>query len=160
MEEILKKKNIFKKIIKNQILVSIITIIGMLFVIITSSFAVFNRDVFNIENDVIIRTGNLEVVISNQSEMIEQNYTTLGVPDDIGMTYEPYLFTVKNTGEAKIAYYEVRLVDKEFESRLMPHKCISYAISVNGGEYSSPQNLGDDSSYIYIGTDLEIGETD
>ena len=110
----LKKKSTFKQIIKNQLLVTTITGVFLLIMILGSSYALFNREIFNTENDVIVQSGDLQVVISNQSEMIEMDYDTLGVSDEIGLTYTPYRFTVNNNGNNDIAYYEIRLVDKEW----------------------------------------------
>ena len=44
--------------------------------ILGSSYALFNREIFNTENGVIVQSGELQVVVSSQSEMIEMNYNT------------------------------------------------------------------------------------
>lgn len=76
------------------------------------------------------------------------------------MNSEPYSFVITNQGENKIAYYELRIVDKEHEISTLSHKSINYSLSVNNSEYSKPQNLGNNRSYIYVGGSLDPNEND
>ena len=159
-EPMLKKKNIFNRILSNQLFVTMVTTFLMVFIIIGSSYAIFfDRFESNNENDVLVQSGELEVVISSESDEIIADYVTLGVSDDIGLTYTPYNFTVTNSGENKVNYYEIRVVDKEFSNSTMPHKALSFVIREEGGEYTMPANLADCGSYVYFGTELEVGES-
>ena len=160
MEPKLKKKSLINRIFKRQFIVSIMTIFLLIFILIGSSYALFNVKTETGLTDVVVRSGNLLATISSDSEMIEMNYATLGVSDEIGLTYNPYTFTVTNNGENEILYYEIRIVDKEYEISTLPHKSLNYVISKNNDEYTSIQNLGDNRSYIYVGGSLDSGESD
>lgn len=159
-EPILKKKSIVDKIFKNQVLLTISTAFLLIFVVVGSSYAIFASRTDPELTDVVVESGNLLAKISSTSETIEMNYTTLGVSDEIGLSYEPYNFTITNYGKNEIAYYELRIVDKEYEISALPHKAINYALSINNSEYSTPKNLGDNHSYIYAGGKLEPNESD
>ena len=156
-----KKKNIINKMIKKQIFITISTAFLLIFILVGSSYAILNGKTETGVSDVVVQSGNLIASIkTEEEEIIEMNYTTLGVSNEVGLTYDPYTFSVENTGETTIAYYELRIVDKEHEVSTLPHKSINYALSVNDDEYTSPQNLGDNYSYIYTGDSLEPGESD
>ena len=162
MEPELKKKSTINKIFKNQLLVTLSTAFLLVFILVGSSYALLNGNTETGLSDVVVQSGDLEVILTtpDNQEMLELNYTTLGVSDEVGLTYDPYTFTVENTGSIKVEYYEVRIVDSEFEISTLPHKSLNYVISKNNGDYTSPQNLGDNSSYIYVGGPLAVGESD
>lgn len=159
-EPILKKKSFLNRIIANQLFITMFSTFLMLFVIVGSSYALFNDTAETLTNDVTVSSGNLQVIIASSSDMLTLNYETLGVSDEVGLENDPYTFTIKNTGDGKIAYYEIRIVDKEYEISTLPHKSINFAIQRNGDDYNNPQNLGDNRSYIYAGNNLDIGDTD
>ena len=156
-EPVLKKKNILNRILNNQILITCFTSILMIIVIVGSSYALFNKEAV-LTNDVIVKSGSLEVVIANTTDRIEVDYTTLGVEDSVGLTYNPYSFSIENTGENDILYYEVRIVDKEHEISTLPHKSLNFSIQRDSGGYSAPVNLGDNGSYIAGDFNLSVGE--
>ena len=160
MEPVLKKKSMFNRIFKRQFFVTICTIFLLVFILIGSSYALLNAKTETGLTDVVVQSGNLIATISSDSEIIQMDYTTLGVSDEVGLSYDPYTFTVSNDGENKILYYEIRIVDKEYEISTLPHKSLNYALSVNGSDYTNPQNLGDNKSYIYVGGSLDVGESD
>ena len=114
MEPKLKKKSLINRIFKRQFIVSIMTIFLLIFILIGSSYALFNVKTETGLTDVVVRSGNLLATISSDSEMIEMNYATLGVSDEIGLTYNPYTFTVTNNGENEILYYEISSKPKSF----------------------------------------------
>jgi len=155
----LKKKNLFNRIINNQILVTGITTVLMMLVIVGSSYAIFSSDDAIETNDVVVSSGNLEVVISSESDTIILDYETLGVSDIKGMDSNGYTFSIKNTGSSNIAYYEIRIVDKEYEVSNLPHKAINYSIKKDNSEYSNPYNLGDAHGYIFVGRDLLVDDS-
>ena len=159
-EPSLKKKSVINRIFKNQILITLSTIFLLTFILIGSSYALLNARTETGITDVMVQSGNLIASISSTSETIEMNYTTLGVSNEVGLGYDPYIFTVNNSGNVKIAYYELRIVDKEHEISTLPHKSINFALSKNGSDYTEPQNLGDNKSYIYVGGSLEPEESD
>ena len=160
MEPMLKKKSMFNRVFKRQFFVTICTIFLLVFILIGSSYALLNAKTETGLTDVVVQSGNLIATISSDSEIIQMDYTTLGVSDEVGLSYDPYTFTISNNGENKIAYYEIRIVDKEYEISTLPHKSLNYALSVNGSDYTNPQNLGDNRSYIYVGGSLDVGESD
>lgn len=159
-EPILKKKSIVDKIFKNQLLLTFSTAFLLVFIVIGSSYAIFNSKEETGVTDVIVQSGSLKAILSSTSEIIEMNYTTLGVSDEVGLSYDPYTFTIKNGGDNTIKYYELRIVDEEYENSTLPHKSINFSLSKNGESYTEPQNLGDNRSYIYVGGSLESNESD
>ena len=160
IEPKLKKKSFLSKIFKNQFLLTICTVFLLVFILIGSSYALLNTKVDRGLTDVVVQSGNLQATITSEGNIIEKDYNTLGVSDEIGLTYDPYTFTVTNSSENNIAYYELRVVDKEYEISTLPHKSLNYALSVNGSDYTNSQNLGDNRSYIYVGGSLDVGESD
>ena len=158
-EPIIKKRNIVDRILSNQILVTGITMVLMIFVIIGSSYAIFSRSEEIVES-VVIKTGNLEAVLMGDEKGIDLEYKTLGSSSVEGLAQDPYNFKIKNTGKLPINYYEIRIVDKEYEITTLPHKFINYVLKVNEGEYSNINNLGENNSYIYTGGSLSTGEED
>jgi len=161
IEPKLKKKNLINRIIKKQLFITLSTAFLLIFILVGSSYAILNGKTETGVTDVIVQSGNLTASISSEEgEIIEMNYTSLGVSNEVGLTYDPYTFSVENTGQTTIAYYELRIVDKEYELSNLPHKSINYALSKDGGDYTEPQNLGDNKSYIYVGGPIAPGESD
>ena len=158
-EPSLKKKNVINRIVKNQLFVTISTAFLLIFILIGSSYAIFSGNTETGVTDVVVQSGDLMATITSTSDMIEINYDTLGVSDEIGLSYEPYTFTIENIGQTKIGYYEIRIVDKEYEISTLPHKALNFAISTNGNDYTEPQNLGDNKSYIYVNDGLNVGQS-
>jgi len=164
MTKKVKKENkniLFNNLIKRQVFLTIITAFLLIFILIESSHAIFNNKTETGLSDVVVQSGNLLASISTEDgEIIENSYTNLGISDEIGLQSEPYVFNVENIGETTIAYYELRIVDKEYELSTLPHKSLNYVISKNGLDYSNIQNLGNNNSYIYVGEGLEPGTAD
>lgn len=159
-EPTLKKKSLVDKIIHNQFIVTIFTCFMVFIVVVGSSYAIFSSKGETGLEDVVIKTGNLQVVLSSSDDMLKLDYDTLGVSDIMGMEGHEYTFTVKNTSKNDIGYYEIKIVDKEYEISTLPHKAIKYVLNHNDNGYSKPVNLEDTSSYIYYGGPLKSGETD
>ena len=93
-EPILKKKSLIDRILKNQLFVTVTTSMLLIFIIVGSSYAIFNQDELKLTNDVVVQSGELEVTIKSTSEMVTLNYTTLGVSDEVGMAGTPYTFEI------------------------------------------------------------------
>lgn len=160
IEPKLKKKPLFDILFKRQLFLTISTCFLLVVILVGSSYAIFKARVETGLTDVLVRSGNLVATISSESEAITMNYNTLGVIDEVGLSYEPYTFTIKNDGDTAIGYYEIRIVDKEFSNSSLPHKALKYALSINESGYSIPKNLGDNKSYIYVKSGLEPGGVD
>lgn len=99
--------------------------------------------------ELLIKTGNMQVVLNISNEKYELS--------DID-SKQDYTFSIKNTGDIPIEYYEIRLVDQEGKISTLPHKYLNYVISSDNKE-DSVRNLGDNDSILYSGYDLMIGES-
>ena len=159
-EPLLKKKSIFSKILKNQLLVTCISVFIVVFILIGASYAVLKEDDEPKTNDVSIKVGHMQVVLSSKSEpFVLQGNNQKPIPDSVGLIQDDYSFSLTNTGNKDIAYYEIRLVDQENKLSTLAHKYIRFAIQKEDNEYSSPVNLGDVNSILYSGANLLMGET-
>ena len=95
--------------------------------------------------DLLINTGNMQVILNTENDKYELNNNTIN---------NGYSFSIKNTGNIPIEYYEIRIVDQENKVSTLPHKYINF--SINNDEV---YNLGDNDSIIYSGYNLDIGKT-
>lgn len=159
-EPILKKKNILDKIINNQILVTCVTVFMVVFILIGASYAILGDTDETGQANVNIKIGNMQAVLSssNKPYTFKENYQN-PVPDSVGFLQEPYSFTLTNSGNSPIEYYEIRLVDQENKISTLAHKYVKFVIKKDDLEYTSPVNLGDVNSIIYSGSNLLKGET-
>lgn len=159
-DKTMKRKNPLNKIINNQIIVTCVTMLMVVFVLMGSSYAVLSNKEESNDASVNIKIGNQEAVLSSDSSSytFSDNYQK-PVSDVNGLNQKAYTFSLTNTGGNKIGYYEIRMVDQENKSSTLPHKYIRFAISVNNGEYSKPSSLGDVNSIIYSGYDLPKGDS-
>ena len=76
--------------------------------------------------DLQISTGNMQVVLnipSNKYEILESNKA---LTDNEGVKQKGYTFSIKNTGNIPVEYYEIRLVDQEGKTSTLPHKYLKY----------------------------------
>ena len=158
-EPVLKKKNILNKIINNQFLVTTVTVFMVAFILIGASYAILSSEDELDTTNVNIKIGNMQAVLSSSSEpyTFTEDYQK-GVSDASGMSQDSYDFSLTNTGDSNIEYYEIRLVNQENKSSTLPHKYVRFSIKSNDLDYSLPVNLGEASSILYSGTNLESGE--
>lgn len=154
------KKDVLNKIIKNQVLVTFITMLMVAFILMGTSYAVIgNKDETN-KATVNIKVGSMQVVLSSTSEVYTfENKYQYPVSDAVGLNQEPYAFSLTNTGNNDIGYFEIRMVDEENKNSTLPHKYIRYSIQGDSGEYSNPLNLGDVNGILATGYDLKKSDT-
>lgn len=148
------KSNLFKQIFMNLLIIVVALVIfkGVSYSIDTEK----NTD----NKDLLIETGNMQVVLNVPKNRYEfkDNYR-LGVSDKVGMNQEGYSFTITNTGNIPIEYYEIRIMDEENEISTLPHSYIRFTINKDNGNYRSVSNLGDVDNIIYSGNDLDVGKS-
>ena len=123
------------------------------------SYAADNDSSLDNKN-LLIQTGNMQVVLSTPNERYEfSDIYKFSTSDLEGLKQKGYNFSVKNTGNIEVEYYEIRLVDEENKISTLPHKYLRYVIKKDDGEYSKPANLGDNDSILYSGYNLKVGES-
>ena len=147
------KKIILKQIVMNSF------ILLMAFVIYTGvSYSM--KDEGQDNKDILMKTGNMQVVLSIPNNRYEFTDTLKeSVSDIVGLRQEGYNFSVQNIGNIPIEYYEIRLVNEENKISSLPHKYLRFTISKDSGEYDDVKNLGDMDSIIYSGYNLDVGKT-
>lgn len=158
-EPILKKRGLLYKIIRNQAIITMMTVLFVGIILIGSSYAILNSDDNQKSQDLTINVGNMQAVLTSKSEpyVFLDGYQK-PVSDEIGMKQDGYTFSLINSGNSEIGYYEIRLVDQENMLSNLPHKYIRFSIKSNGNSYTTPFNLGDMDSIIYSGNNLDKGE--
>ncbi len=133
--------------------------------IIMVSVLLFRGISYSMDNDpnkdnknLLIKTGNMQVVLSIPNEKYELLDNNEPVSDAVGINQTGYTFEIENTGSIPIEYYEIRLVDQEGKVTTLPHKYLKFVINKDDSEYSNIINLGDNDSILYTGSDLDIGK--
>lgn len=110
--------------------------------------------------DLLIKTGNMQVVLNIPNEKYQlKDVLKESTSDAVGLSQEGYNFSIKNTGNILIEYYEIRLVNQENKLSTLPHKYLKYNISCDENENNTIKNLGDNDSIIYSGYNLDVGKT-
>ena len=136
--------------IKRSLLVNTLIIIICIFLFKSVSYS-SKVDPTKDNKDLVIKTGNMQVVLNTPNEIYEildnKNYQ------------DGYNFSIKNTGDIPIEYYELRIVDQEGKNSTLPHKYVEYVISYDGKVDDKIKNLGDNDSIIYSGYNLEVGKS-
>ena len=146
------------KSIKKQIIINVLIIAVAIFLFKEVSYSADSNP--NDDNkDLMIKTGNMQVVLNIPNEKYELLGNTKALSDSEGKIQEGYTFTIKNTGSIPIEYYEIRLVDQEGKISTLPHKYLKFIINKDGGESEDIKNLGDNDSILYYGYNLDVGET-
>ena len=147
-----------KKTIINSLLVNIFIVV-MAFVVFKGVSYSINSDGTD-NKDLIVKTGNMQVVLSVPSEHYSfLDNMKIGVSDSIGVNQDGYTFTLNNTGNIPIEYYEIRLVNEENKISTLPHNYIRFTINKDNNNYSEIKNLGDMDSVIYAGENLDVGKS-
>ena len=119
-----------------------------------------NNNPTNDNKDLLIKTGNMQVVLSIPNEKYEfKDFLKESVSDIVGINQDGYDFSIKNTGNIPIEYYEIRLVDQEGKVSTLPHKYIRFTISTLGENDTIVKNLGDNDSIIYAGYNLNVSDS-
>ncbi len=139
-------------------------IINLLFIIVavvlfrSVSYSI-NEDSTKDNKDLLVKTGNMQVVLNIPNEKYELlDVTKERITDIEGLKLKGYSFSIKNTGNMDVDYYEIRLVDQEGKVSTLPHKYLRFTINKDGGEYEDIKNLGDNDSILYFGHDLNVGD--
>lgn len=150
--------NIIKKSITKQIGLNILIIALVLLIFTGTSFS-FDGD--NKDNkDLLIETGNMQVILkvpNTQYNFLDN--LKYGVSDEIGVMQDGYNFTITNTGNIPIEYYEIKLVDEENKISTLPHNYLRFTIRKNNEDYQDIKNLGDSDNILYSGDNLLVGDT-
>ena len=110
--------------------------------------------------NLLIKSGNMQVVLnipSDKYELIDSNKSI--VSDAVGVNQKGYDFSITNTGNIPVEYYEIRLVDQEGRRSTLPHKYIHFVIIKDNESDSVVKNLGDNDSILYTGYNLDVGKT-
>lgn len=156
----IKRKGTLNKILNNQLIVTCVTVSMAAFILMGTSYAVLgNKDKVN-DATVNIKIGSMQAVLSSDSTSyaFSEEYQK-PVSDASGLSQDAYSFSLTNTGDSNIEYYEIRMVDQENKRSTLPHKYVRFAIQSNDNKYTSATNLGDVNSIVYSGYNLEKGST-
>ena len=149
----------FKKTIVKQIIINVF-IVALSIIIFKSVSYSFDDNNMNDNKDLLVETGNMQIVLSVPKEKYEfLNTLKLGVSDEVGKHQDGYNFTITNTGNIPIEYYEVKLVNEENKISTLPHKYLKFIINKDGGQYSDVKSLGDVNSILYEGSNLAVGKS-
>ena len=143
------KNNVKTQKIVIAILVTVILLIGG-----TYAWLVFSVN-GTTSNDVIV--GNLELSLEDGKEIDIENATP--VEDSVGNTYDPYHFTLKNTGNVS-STFDVYIDDATLDStyQRMDDKFVRYNLSRNGVSLGN-KNLSDLSERKLYSGSIDVGET-
>ena len=147
-------RNLWKGIIINVVIIVVAVVLFR-----TVSYSADNTPTKD-NKDVEISTGNMQVVLNTPKEQYNflDNKKQV-MSDQDGIKQMGYTFSIKNTGNIPIEYYEIRLVDQEGKVSTLPHKYIKFVINKDNGEYESIKNLGDNDSILYSGYNLDVGNS-
>lgn len=148
-----------KKDIIKQIGVNVLTVVMAIVLFRSVSYSVDENNSTD-NKDLLIETGNMQIVLSVPND----NYSFLNtlkynVSDEVGKRQDGYNFTITNTGNIPIEYYEIRLVDEENKISTLPHKALKFIINQDNGSYSEVNNLGDTDSILFMGKNLDVGKS-
>ena len=147
-------KNIVRSLIVNVLIIVVAVII-------------FNGVSYGMDNDptkdnkdLLIETGNMQVVLNVPKE----NYSLADkynkpISDNIGILQDGYDFSITNTGNIPIEYYEIKMVDQEKKETTLPHKYLRFTIKKDNGKYEPIKNLGDNDSILYSGYNLDVSKS-
>ena len=145
------------KNIKRQIIINVLIIVVAVVFFKGVSYSIDEKPTQDNKN-LLIKSGNMQVVLNIPSEKYELlDATKATLSDANGLKQAGYSFSIKNTGNIPIEYYEIRLVNQEGKISTLPHKYLHFTINKDGGKYEDIKNLGDNDSILYYGYNLEVG---
>ena len=145
--------------LKKSVIINIIIIV-VAFVLFKGASYSLNDTPTSDNKNILIESGNMQVVLNIPSEKYELLDTSKVITSDVlGLKEKAYSFSITNTGNIPIEYYEIRLVDQEGKISTLPHKYLRFTINKNDEDYEAIKNLGDNDSIIYSGYNLEVGES-
>jgi len=143
-----KKTNFFKeKVVPN--LKYILPIIFVVFLLIIGTVSLFFKKEEIKENELVFQDDKMQVVLKSDSA----TYTLTG-NNLIKENSQDYRFTVVNTGNTDINYYEIRVVNQEDRVSTLPYKYLKYSLNDNAENY-----LSDNNGVIYSGEKLLVNES-
>ena len=150
------RKNI-KKVILKQIVINSFIIMLSLMIYVGVSYSL--KDESNTNKDLLIKTGNMQVILNVPSERYEFDDTSnMSLSDEKGVRQAGYNFSIKNTGNIPIEYYEIKLVNQENKISTLPFKYLRFIIKKDNEDFSSVRNLGDTDGIICSGYNLDVGQ--
>ena len=145
--------------IKRQIIVNCLIIVVAFVLFKGVSYSIDENPTKDNKN-LLIKSGNMQVILNIPNEKYELlDAKSASVSDSVGLKQEGYTFSIKNTGDIPIEYYEIRLVNQEGKVSTLPHKYLHFTINKDGGKYEDIKNLGDNDSILYYGYNLEVGSS-
>lgn len=134
------------KNIKRSLIINLFIVVVC--VILFKSVSYSSNDKPNEANkNLLIETGNMQVVLNIPSDKYDL------------INEDGYEFSVKNTGNIPIEYYEIRVVDQENKISTMPHSYVDFSIIKDNKSDNTIKNLGDNDSIIYSGYNLDVGKS-
>ena len=114
--------------IKRSIIVNLLIIIVCVVLFKGVSYSA-NTNPENSNKDLLIKTGNMQVILNIPNEKYELLDSIENiVSDSEGIKQEGYSFSIKNIGNIPIEYYEIRMVDQENKVSTLPHKYLRFTI--------------------------------
>ena len=150
---------VINKELKMQLFINILIVLIAVFIFQKVSYAADDNPNGDNKN-LTIQTGNMQVILSTPNEKYEfADLYKVATTDYNGLKQDGYNFSIKNTGNIPIEYYEIRLVDEENKISTLPHKYLRFVIKKDNEEYSKPDNLGDNDSILFSGYNLKVGDS-
>ena len=146
------------KELKKQLIVNTLIIVVAVVLFKGVSYSIDN-DPTKDNKDLLIETGNMQVVLSvpNENNLLED--VSKITSDTSGLLQKGYEFTITNTGNIPIEYYEIRMVDQENKISTLPHKYLRFNLVKDNEKNDIIKNLGDNDSILYSGYNLDIGKS-
>ena len=151
---LIRKSSITDRAINKQKKILIIAVFLVITLFISSSYALLtNFD--KTDNVITIKSGNLTMTIAGDTVNLNNK---LPVSDADGLTENPTVITLTNTGTMNIEGYDVKLISEEGTSNIstLDSKYIKYAISLDNTTYTEPKLLSSNNNIIYTGYNLAV----
>lgn len=131
---LIRKSSITDRAINKQKKILIIAVFLVITLFISSSYALLtNFD--KTDNVITIKSGNLTMTIAGDTVNLNNK---LPVSDADGLTENPTVITLTNTGTMNIEGYDVKLISEEGTNNVstLDSKYIKYAISLDNTTYT------------------------